>query len=68
MTSKVKLIIPGRWDFEYLSYDSGSNVSEITLEPKPIPSGEFLKELDETLAHPETFVTRSRPVRDNPQA
>ena len=66
--SEVKLTLPGRWDFESLSYDSGENETQLTIESKPVPSEEFLKELDETLAHPETFVTRSRPVRDNPQA
>jgi len=49
---KAKLTLPGRWDFESLSYDSGANDTEITLETKPVPTEEFLKELDETLAHP----------------
>ena len=65
---KAKLTLPGRWDLEGLSYNAGTNETEITLKAKPVPTEEFLKELDETLAHPETFVTRSRPVRDNPQA
>jgi hypothetical protein len=66
--SKAKIILPGRWDFEFLSYDSGSNETEITLETKPVPTDEFLKQLDETLAHPETFTREWRPIRDNPAA
>lgn len=61
--SKVKLILPGRWDFESVSYDSGTNDTEITLETKPVPSKEFLEELDETLTHPENFVPAERHLR-----
>jgi len=49
---KAKLTLPGRWDLEGLSYNAGTNETEITLKAKPVPTEEFLKELDETLAHP----------------